>query len=118
MAEQIASLYRDRLKICILRIFSFGPGQAAQFVPQLIDAMQNKRPIELCDQNGLNFPPTFVEDISRLVVRAYTEGWVGTFNVSAPNTISLRNFCDLIGDQLNVRAVYKNMNLAVKQFPQ
>ena len=102
VAEQITSLYRDRLKICILRIFfPYGPNQKNQLVPRLIEAINHKNPIELCDDNGLIFSPTFVADIARLITKASQEKWEGTFNISNPHQISLRKFCNLIGKNLN-----------------
>lgn len=107
MAEQITRLYQDRIKICILRIFfPYGPNQQNQLVPRLIEAVKHRNPIELCDNNGLIFSPTFVADIARLIVKASKENWEGIFNISTPHKISLRKFCNLIGERLNVKPQY------------
>ena len=107
MAEQLTKLYEDRIDICIFRIFfPYGPGQKNQLVPNLIHAIRNNTPIELCDENGLTFSPTFVGDIARLIVKACKEKWIGTFNISGPKQTSLRDFCDLIGEQLDIIPQY------------
>ena len=72
--------------------------------------MKNNDPINLCDDEGLIFSPTYAVDIAHLVKRACQEKWQGVYNISNPNQISLRNFCNLLGKTLNSSPRFVIMN--------
>lgn len=108
-AEALARPYADRLAVCILRFFSlYGPGQSAMLVANLIERIRAGETVSLpMAGDGPRFSPTFVEDAAAAVQAATEEGWEGTYNLAAPQTVSLRELADAIGQALGTTPRYQ-----------
>lgn len=108
-AEALAQPYADRLAVCILRFFSlYGPGQSTMLVANLIERIRAGRTVRLpLAGDGPRFSPTFVEDAAAAVQAATEEGWEGTYNLAAPQPVSLRELAEAIGQALGTTPRYE-----------
>jgi nucleoside-diphosphate-sugar epimerase len=101
--EVLTRPFERYLAVCRLRLFfPYGPGQTQRLVPDLIDRVRSGSAIELAGSGGgLEFCPTFVDDIVNAIETAIEEPWTGTVNVASPISVTLEQFGGLIGQVLD-----------------
>lgn len=109
--EYVASLYRDRLPITIVRPFNYtGLGQSPQFlIPKLVAHVRERRSVielgNLDVARDFSDVRTVVEIYARLLARKEAIG--GTFNVCSGRAIALgeilKMLCRLSGHKFEVR---------------
>jgi nucleoside-diphosphate-sugar epimerase len=101
-AETLLPPYEAGMAVCALRLFTpYGPGQTGRLVPDLIDRVRTGRPITLVGSDeGHLLAPTFVDDVAEVFGAAAEQGWRGTFNVAAPQVLSVREIGVVLGRAL------------------
>lgn len=113
-AECLARPYATLLDLCTLRLFApYGPGQTDRLIPELIRRVASEEPVTVgLDGDGLQFCPTYVEDLCGVIASSIQNRWTGTFNVAAPAVLSIREAAEMIGARLG-----KKPNLKQTQTP-
>lgn len=109
-AECLVRPYESMLRVCTLRLFyPYGPGQENRLIPSIIDRVRTGRAVTVAGSgDGPLLCPTYVDDIVGVIERAARdERFAGTFNVSAPWVLSLREVADVIGAALGRPAVFE-----------
>ena len=98
-AETLALAYEGVFNVSQLRVFFlYGPGQQGMMIANVIKAVKQGETLTLPhDCDGLEFVPTFVEDVARVFVQACEEGWSGVYNVAAPHKVSFKQLIEHIG---------------------
>jgi UDP-glucose 4-epimerase len=101
-AETLLRPYEACMAVSALRIFTpYGPGQTGRLVSELIDRVRAGRPITLVGSDeGHVLAPTFVDDVAEVFVAAAEQGWTGTYNVAAPEVLSMREIGLALGRAL------------------
>jgi UDP-glucose 4-epimerase len=101
-AEVLAQPYNALFPVSILRLFApYGPGQTARLVPELIRRISQNDAVSLPAQGGgMFFAPTYVDDICQAMLAAIQDGWRGSFNVAAPEALSIEEAAQRIGQVL------------------
>ncbi len=108
-AESLAGAYTGRMSICNLRVFFlFGPNQKNSLIARLIETIRNSEPVTLpVKGDGLVFVPTLAENTAHVFKVAFEKGWKGTYNVSSPHAISVKDLALKIGQAMNKEVVFK-----------
>lgn len=108
-AEVIARPYANAFKLSVLRLFfPYGPGQSDRLIPDLILRVRTGQAIQISeDGEGLRFAPTFIDDVTSVISECAEKGWTGTFNVSSPERISIKQATALMGDLLQLAPIYE-----------
>jgi nucleoside-diphosphate-sugar epimerase len=104
--EEVVRAARSRFAIQILRLFfPYGPTQRGRLVPRLIERVAQGAPVRLGNADGdPHMNPIYVEDlgeqIERLLARPDTRDVC--LNLAGPETASIRELAEIIGDALGV----------------
>jgi nucleoside-diphosphate-sugar epimerase len=98
-AEALIAPYGEFFAACVLRLFFvYGPGQRERLIPLLAGRIMRGEAVTLGGQgDGLRLNPTHVDDVVPVVCAALREGWRGTFNVAAPEVLSIRQIALMLG---------------------
>ena len=98
--EVIAEAYASQLNVAILRyFFIYGAGQKREMlVPRLIDSVREGRPITLQGGDGLRINPVHASDAARATLAAARLERSAVVNVAGPETLSLRDMAETIGE--------------------
>ncbi len=101
--EILVQNYAPFMKVIVLRFFFiYGPGQKrSMLIPRLIDNIKAGRAITIQGQQGIRINPIHVSDATRAMVSAITLEQSATFNIGGPEVLSLRNICEIIGEDLH-----------------
>lgn len=107
-SEILAGNYQQFMNIVLLRFFFvYGQGQKrSMLIPRLVDNIKNKRPVTLQGHNGISINPTHVSDVVQAITSAINLNESGKFNIAGPDTLSLRDICNIIGDRVNVEPIF------------
>lgn len=93
--------------VIVRPFFLYGPGQKTdKFVQRMISNIATGRPITLNGKDGFRTNPVFVDDAARLFADALTQEESFTVNCAGSEVVSLRNLCDVIGNRLNIKPNY------------
>jgi UDP-glucose 4-epimerase len=108
-SEVLVQSYAAHMQIVILRyFFIYGPNQdRSMLVPRLIDNIKNQRPIPLLGEHGIRINPIYVNDAVHATIAALDSGNSATFNVSGPDVLSLREICEIAGEQMKVEPIFE-----------
>jgi len=103
-AEMIAGNFRQFMDVHVLRIFfMYGPGQRKEmFLPSLIQRIRSGEPVRLSGENGIHLNPIHAHDAARAVVELAQSGGPKTLNLGGPQTVTIREIADMIGNFLGV----------------
>jgi UDP-glucose 4-epimerase len=110
-AECLLRPYRELLRVCVLRLFyPYGPGQEGRLIPSLVERVRDGRPVSLAGvHDGLVLTPTFVDDIAGVIAAAAADRrFEGVFNVSSPETMTLRDVGAAMAKVLGREARFEN----------
>lgn len=101
--EAIARGYSSELSVWVPRLyFPYGPDQIDRLVPNLIATVAAGRPVSLAGDDGIVFPPIWVDDVVDVLHAAIVNVWSGTMNVAGPEALSLREVAMVIGRHLTI----------------
>lgn len=98
-AEHLVLSYASFLDVSVFRLFfPYGAGQTDRLMPTLIEKIDKDAPI-LLDGNtgGMQFTPTHVSDVARLICRGLEDRWTGIMNVASPDAVTIRDVAQVIG---------------------
>jgi len=101
IGEHLAAAYAGSLRSVVLRLFSvYGPEQAGMLVPDLIERVRMRTPIDVQGASGLKLTPVFVTDVVACidgVLRLDRTPGIDIMNVGGPDTIGIREMGHAIG---------------------
>ena len=105
-AEQTLIERMKGQEIIILRpFFMYGEGaRTPALFPSLVNEIKSKKAVTLKGFSGLRFNPISSFDASRAICHLLMLGENGVFNLSGVETVSLREVCILIANQLETKA--------------
>ena len=100
--EILAQPYSSLISLAVLRLFfPYGVGQTGRLIPELVRRVSGDIPVDVGpDEHGLRLSPTHVDDICDAIVASLEAGWTGTFNIAAPEVLSIAEIANLIGGAL------------------
>jgi UDP-glucose 4-epimerase len=101
LAGELAALgFADELAVAALRFFFiYGPGQRDMFIPGLAARVAAGTPVTLAGEDGIHVNPVFVDDAAAAVVAAaIADATIGPVNVAGPQTVSVRDIAERIGE--------------------
>jgi nucleoside-diphosphate-sugar epimerase len=120
-SEIIAKPFSRIFGLNTLRLFfPYGPGQRDRLIPELIRRVRDCVPVRLPSNGvGIRLTPTFVEDIVDVILGSINAGWTGTMNVATPETLSIRQIANMMGQQLGMEPIFEiaNTDSAVDVIP-
>lgn len=113
-AETLSRPYAALFPVSVLRVFApYGPDQTERLVPDLIRRVRQGVPVSLpVNGGGMEFAPTYVDDLCEVLLTALRDSWSGIFNVAAPQAFSIEQAATMIGKQLGKAPVFAR-NLAL-----
>jgi UDP-glucose 4-epimerase len=108
-AERLTEAYAQHLGTTILRLFvPYGPGQVRRMLPRLAERIRAREPILLNREGRPRMNPVYVDDVSRVVLRALDgDRGAGVLNVAGDDVIDIRGVSELIGEILDVEPEFE-----------
>ena len=102
MGEMLAERYAAALTVVVLRFFFvYGPGQRSTMLfPRLMASVMNGKPLSIQGRDGIRLNPLHVDDAARAIARCCELDDSTTINVAGPETVSMRQIGELIGEGL------------------
>ena len=119
-AETLLRPYEGHMAACVLRLFTpYGPGQTGRLLPQLVERVRGGAPITLVgSDDGHVLAPTYVDDIAQVFAAAIEEEWVGTYNVAAPEVLTVRQIGRALGRALGIEPRFERQaGETIRLFP-
>ncbi len=107
-AEILSRPYEALFPVAVLRVFApYGPNQKERLIPDLIRRVRQGVPVSLpVSGGGMEFAPTYVDDLCQVLLAALRDSWRGIFNVAAPQALSIEHVVTMIGEQLGISPVF------------
>ena len=114
--EVLCQSYSSKMNIIILRFFfMYGPGQNRKMlIPRLYDNIKNGLPININGENGIRINPIHIDDAVNALKCSLSLDKSTTLNIAGPEILSLKEISKIIGDNLNIRPVYKYSDIEPK----
>ena len=111
-SEAFAQCYSDFFSVAVLRFFFvYGRNQRrTMLLPRLYDSIKTELPIMLDGPNGFLFNPIHVTDAARAVVSSVTKPRSLIANIAGPETLALRDACEIISRRVGVEPKYLPRN--------
>lgn len=108
-SEIIANNYSLFMNIVILRFFFvYGPRQdESMLIPRLIFNIKTGKTITLQGTDGIMINPTYVSDAAEAVIKSLNITESCKINVGGPEILSLRQICNIIGDQMGKKPIFE-----------
>lgn len=100
-AEQLALQYRSLFRVAIFRLFTtYGPGQRATLIPNIMTRVLDGVPVELAGAKGLILSPLHVDDVCDGVAALADSDFSGVSHWAGPEEMDLRGIAEYIGEAL------------------
>ena len=101
-AELMLRPFGAIMSVTSLRFFFiYGRRQKRDMLlPRLVESVRNPRSVSLQGQDGLHFNPIHVDDAARATIAAQELDGAHTINVAGPETVSIRQVCELAGEAM------------------
>lgn len=112
-SEVILDNYSSLLNVIMLRFFFvYGQGQKKEMlIPRLVNNVKEGNPIKLNSEKGLVINPTYVGDAVDAILACLKLNKSYKINVAGPQTLSLRDIADIIGEKVGKKPVFEiNLN--------
>lgn len=108
-AEMLARPYGKLFPISVLRLFTpYGPGQTERLIPDLIHRVREGKAVTLPETgSGMQFTPSFVDDICAAMLAAISDRWTGVFNLASPEVLTIAEAAEKIGTALGRQPVFE-----------
>lgn len=107
-AEALSRPFATQFALSVIRLFSpYGPGQAGRLIPDLIRRVREQEAVTLpAEGSGMQFSPSYVDDICEAMLTAIEESWTGTFNVASPEALSIESATRQIARAIGKEALF------------
>ncbi|MDA9430550.1 NAD-dependent epimerase/dehydratase family protein [Bradyrhizobium sp. CCBAU 51627] len=107
--EILAKPFSSLFATTVLRLFfPYGPGQRDRLIPDLIRRVRCGKAVRLAgNEDGIRLAPTFIDDIVDVILASVASSWTETLNVATPETLSIRQIADAIGQHLQVEPKFE-----------
>jgi nucleoside-diphosphate-sugar epimerase len=107
-AEALTRAFEPYLSSCALRLFRpYGRGQAGRLLPRLVQAIRERRPIDVCGTGGPRLTPTYVGDVVTAFERALAGSFAGCVNVAGDEIVELAELAERLGRLLGTPPVLR-----------
>ncbi|AGH97796.1 NAD-dependent epimerase/dehydratase family protein [Micavibrio aeruginosavorus] len=108
--EILAESYASHMHVNIMRFFFvYGAEQKrGMLLPRLVDNVKSDRSIALQGENGISINPIHVSDAVRALRKVMDLDQSATFNVAGPDTYSLREIANMIGEFVGKEPIFQN----------
>jgi nucleoside-diphosphate-sugar epimerase len=101
--------YGEYFTTVILRyFFVYGEGQRGMFMPGLVERVLKGEPVLVSGKTGVTMNPIHVSDAVEATVRALELPRQDTINVAGPETSTILELAELIGQITGKSPVYKH----------
>jgi nucleoside-diphosphate-sugar epimerase len=96
-------------KTVVARLFfPYGPGQQGRLIPNIIDRIAAREPVELHNSAGTpRINPIFIDDVVRAFVAMIRTRSEGVINVAGPQAVTIREIASSIAAMLGVPADFR-----------
>lgn len=104
-AEQIAANYSPWLDIVVFRLYApYGPGQTGKLIPNLLEKVRKREPVNVDGERGLRINPIFIGDASTTFKSALEcDDCRGIYDLCGDEVISVADLVELMGDLSGVK---------------
>jgi len=110
-AEILVRSYEAFLSCAIARIYHpYGPEGNRFLINRLVSKVINGEAITLEGPNGIRVNPIYIDDLVAGIRLAIHSDEIGVFNLAGPDTVTLREFLDYIGELVGREPVIKLSN--------
>lgn len=111
-SEMISKSYESFFKITVLRpFFIYGMGDPKDsLIKRLIHSVKYNVPIQVHGNTGFNMTPIHAQDASDAILHCLDRSLNGTYNLSGLEEISIRHLCDIIGNILNIKPRFEEID--------
>ena len=108
--ERVVEQFRPVMRAHALRyFFIYGPGQQGMMMPGIMQRISSGQEVQLAGENGIAINPVYVEDAARATAAALDLSDSATINVAGPETVTVRQIAEVIGQQLDVAPLFANV---------
>jgi len=108
--ELITASFAKSLSTAVLRLFfPYGPRGDRYFVNRMVRAVQSGSEIRLDGPEGIRINPVWIDDVVDGLVQAIGSDACGTFHLAGPESVSLRQLCQLISAETGRRPVFRQL---------
>lgn len=113
-SEMLVQSYERYLQPTILRLYRpYGPGQTGRLVPNLANAVLGGRTIGLNEGCRPMMTPTYIDDVTRVIVSAIEQAVGGIYNVAGDDEVSVRDLAELLGHLIGQDPIFESTGSAV-----
>ncbi len=108
-SEILTHNYTNYFDVTLLRLFfMYGKGQRrSMLIPRLVDNIKSGNPIKLTTNGGIQINPVHVSDVVKVLESLLETNGSYTFNVAGPETLTLREITELIGNKMGKELKYE-----------
>jgi UDP-glucose 4-epimerase len=108
--ERVVEQFRSIMRAHSLRyFFIYGPGQQGMMMPGIMQRIVSGQEVQLAGSDGIAINPVYVDDAARATAAALDLADSETINVAGPETVTVRQIADLLGDELGVEPRFANV---------
>ena len=108
--ECVVEQFRPVMRAHALRyFFIYGPGQQGMMMPGIMQRISSGQEVQLAGDDGIALNPVYVEDAARATAAALDLSDSATINVAGPETVTVRQIAEVIGQQLESRPLFANV---------
>jgi nucleoside-diphosphate-sugar epimerase len=110
-AEMMLRPFADVTKVTVLRIFHpYGPGGDAFLVNRLLRRIASDEEIEIEGPDGILLNPIWIDDLAAGIAAAAHRGLAGTFHLTGPDAVSMRELVTMMAGLLGRRLQLKQVD--------
>lgn len=108
--ELITDAFARELTTATVRIFfPYGSGGGRYFVQRLVHAVREGEEIHIDGAEGVRLNPVWIDDFVDGVIRTMDSDAVGTFHLAGPQTVTLRELTEWIGELVGRRPALRHV---------
>ncbi len=109
-AENLLAPYNDIMPVMIARLFYlYGAGQRGMLIDGLAKRIRKGSAVTLQGEEGIQLTPTYTGDVAQILLKAISQKWSGTYNISSPKIITLKNLAQHIGNEIGFTPIFEKV---------